>query len=47
MDLALDKLQRLICYKTQQTKPSQSKFIETDTVFNKTEINNERNDDFL
>ena len=27
MDLALNNLQRLICRKTQQTKPNQTKFI--------------------
>ena len=29
MDLALNKLQRLICHKTKQTKPNQSKVIKT------------------
>ena len=27
MDLALDNLQKLICHKTQQTKPNQTKMI--------------------
>ena len=32
MDLALNNLQRLICHKTQQTKPNQTNQILTESV---------------
>ena len=41
MDLVLNNLQRLICHKTQQTKPNQTRKYIQNTLNNKVAYNNQ------